>query len=362
MGDVLIETQRGLYCPLGDFHVDPWGKCARAIVTHAHTDHARWGMEEYLCTPKTGQLLLARYGEQMRGKISTLEFGERRRIGDVVVSLHPAGHVLGSAQVRIERAGGERVGETWVVSGDYKTEDDGISGGFEAVGCDVFITESTFGLPIYRWAKGEQLFGGLNSWWRRNAEEGRLCVVGCYALGKAQRLLAGLDETVGPIALHGALDGCTQVYRDCGVRLPQAESATQEWVKKSGGKGIVLAPPSSVRSAWAFKLTSLLPPENRELVTAMASGWMLIRGGRRRGNFDTGFAISDHADWPGLLGAIEATKAKRIGVTHGSVGVMVRYLSEVGYDAFGIKTQFWAEGEDDGGGGEQAGGTAGSGA
>ncbi|MCU0688759.1 MAG: ligase-associated DNA damage response exonuclease [Phycisphaerales bacterium] len=341
--DLVITTPAGLYCPAGGFHIDPWAKVEMAVTTHAHTDHARPGSTRYL-TSQTGKIVLAsRFGPQFAqaGHIDGWAYGRRERVGDVYVSLHPAGHVLGSAQVRIEHAA---TGETWVISGDYKTEDDGISEAFVPVRCHVFVTESTFGLPIYRWKPQGQVFAEINAWWRSNAASGRLSMIACYALGKAQRLLSGLDASIGPIVLHGALRSCTEAYRAAGVSLPATGHATQETARASGGRAIILAPPSAVRSAWAYKL----PRPGGEMELAMASGWMSVRGTRRRRALDKGFALSDHADWPGLLGAIEATGAERIGVTHGAVETLVRYLRECkGREAFGIATQFVGEGGGD---------------
>jgi putative mRNA 3-end processing factor len=337
--DLVITTDRGLFCPLGNFHIDPWLPVDLAVTTHGHTDHLRPGSARYLTTP-TGRVVLAhRLGPSHAGRVDALAYGRPLRVGDVTVSLHPAGHVLGSAQVRIERATGARAGETWVISGDYKTDRDGVSEPFEPVRCDTFITESTFGLPIYRWPAQEAVFGQINAWWAGNAREGRLGMIACYALGKAQRLMAGLDASIGPILIHGALKGCTEAYREAGVALPATAPATQEAVRASAGRAIVLAPPSAVRSEWAFKL----PGKDLDLTSAMASGWMSIRGTRRRRVLDRGFALSDHADWAGLLGAIEATGASRVGVTHGAIGTMVRFLRERGLDAFAVPTRFEGE-------------------
>lgn len=334
MPELIVNTARGLYCEAGGFHIDPWLPVPRAVVTHAHTDHACPGSERYLVTPTGKVVLAARYGNAER--IDALAYGVRERIGDVLVSLHPAGHVLGSAQVRIEHA---RTGETWVISGDYKTQPDGLSEPFEAVRCHTFVTESTFGLPVYRWLPNAEVFGEINAWWRANADAGTLSLIACYALGKAQRLLAGLDASIGPVLIHGALKSCTEAYRACGAALVPALAATQEHARASKGRAIVLAPPSAVRSAWAFKLAA----PGGESRIGMASGWMSIRGARRR-LYDAGFSLSDHADWPGLLNAIEATGARRVGVTHGSVATMCRYLTECkGLETFAIDTRFTGE-------------------
>jgi DNA ligase-1 len=341
MSDLIESTPQGLYCSAGGFWIDPWQGVPRAVVTHAHTDHARWGCERYLTSPTGRIVLAARLGPGAASAIDAIPYRQGVRIGDVRVSLHPAGHVLGSAQVRVERLAGPRAGEVWVVSGDYKLDRDGVSEPFEPVRCDTFITESTFGLPVYTWPDPALVMSQINAWWAACAVGGRLPILACYALGKAQRLLAGLDRSIGPILIHGALRACTDAYASAGVAMPPVQSATHHHVREAGGRAIVLAPPSAVRSAWAYKL----PGPEHELASAMASGWMTVRGGRRRQALDTGFALSDHADWPGLHAAIKATGASRVGVTHGSIGPMVRFLSERGLDAFAVQTRFMGEQE-----------------
>ncbi|MDP1662156.1 MAG: ligase-associated DNA damage response exonuclease [Phycisphaerales bacterium] len=339
-------TDRGLFCEAGGFYIDPWKAVSRAVITHGHTDHARWGHKRYLSSPTGAVVLNARFGRQVEGLIDALPYGERQRFGDVVVSLHPAGHVLGSAQVRVEHASS---GETWVVSGDYKTQDDGVSEPFEPVRCHTFITESTFGLPVYAWRPQAEVMAKMNAWWRANADAGRTSMVACYALGKAQRIMAGLDPTIGPILMHGALARCTAAYREAGVKLPGVAVATQESVRAASGRAMVLAPPSAVRSPWAFNLVKRNAV--KDLATAMASGWMQIRGARRRRSLDTGFALSDHADWHGIMSSIEATGAESIGVTHGAIGPVVRFLNEKGKHAFAVPTRWEGEaGAEEGGG------------
>ena len=243
------------------------------------------------------------------------------------LSLHPAGHVLGSAQVRLEHGG-----RVWVASGDYKVAPDRTCDPFEPVRCDVFITESTFGLPIYRWSPDEQLFAQVNDWWSRNVLAGRASVLACYSFGKAQRILSGVDPTIGPIVVHGAVRPLNDAYRAAGVQLPDTRMVTEISDKTELRRALVLCPPSAVASTWLRRFG--------ETSTAFASGWMQLRGARRRGGYDRGFVLSDHADWPGLLGAIGSTGAQRVIVTHGSVPVMVRYLQEQGLEAEGFDTEY----------------------
>jgi putative mRNA 3-end processing factor len=331
----LIEpTESGLYCERGNFHVDPWKPVERAIITHAHSDHARWGSQRYLCA-KPGEGLL-RLRLQPDASIQTVPFGEAIDMNGIRVSLHPAGHLLGSAQVRIEDP---LTGRVTVVSGDYKNQPDVTCEPFEPVICDTFITESTFGLPIYRWAPAHETFDDINNWWRDNAADNVTSIVYAYALGKAQRVIGDVDASIGPIIAHGAILRLTEAYRAAGVKLPEVLPAEPDAVKKHKGKCLVIAPPSAQNNPWLRKFG--------EQSSAFASGWMHVRGNRRRRNVDRGFALSDHADWTGLLETIRATGAKTIGVTHGYADTFARYLREQGYDAEHIRTRFSDAGEED---------------
>ena len=327
---VIQNTDRGLYCTAGDFFVDPWRPVTRAIVTHAHTDHACPGCGSYLCSESGAAVLRERVGADAR--IETVPFGRSLQLKDARISLHPAGHLLGSAQVRVEA---ERAGEVWVVSGDYKTEADRTCEAFEPVKCDVFITESTFGLPVYRWRPQAEVFAEIDAWWRANQEADRTSVLMGYALGKAQRLLAGVDASIGPIVAHGAVARFVPIYRLAGVALPETLQADAETLKRIKGRGLVVAPPSALNTPWLRKF--------QPYSIAFASGWMILRGARRRKNVDRGFVLSDHADWTGLLATIETIGARRVGVTHGYTHAMSRYLAERGYDAFTLQTRFEGE-------------------
>jgi putative mRNA 3-end processing factor len=342
--DLLLNTPDGLYCPMGDFFVDPWRPQPhhRAIITHAHSDHARLGAGHYLCAQSGLAVLRARLGSTIDAQ--GLAFGEPLTLGDVRVSLHPAGHVLGSAMVRIEATRGPR--SVWVVSGDYKTQPDCSNEVMEPIACDVFITESTFGLPVYRWESRASVLSHINAWWAHASREGEACVVYAYALGKAQSILAGLDSDLGTIFVHGAVDRFVPIYRDAGVRLPPCERATAEGVRSalaSGRGAIVVAPPSADNSAWARAFGR----KGKRVREAFASGWMRCRGPRRRRGVDKGFVLSDHADWDGLLRTIAATGAQRVGVTHGFTSVLARTLRERGIDAWELRTQFVGESASD---------------
>ena len=328
MSDMVIAKKEGLYCVPGDFYIDPWRPVDRAVITHAHSDHARVGHTRYLATAKSKGILLSRLGEIA---IDTLEYGDSITHNGVKISLHPAGHVLGSAQVRMEHKG-----EVWVASGDYKVEPDDTCEAFEPIRCDAFITESTFGLPIYRWQPQSVIFDDINQWWRRNADNRRCSVLFCYSFGKAQRILHGIDPGIGPIVCHGAVEPLNRVYREAGVRIPDTLAVPDIKDKSLYQRALVIAPPSAGGSTWMRRFG--------DYSDAFASGWMQLRGARRRRAVDRGFVLSDHADWPGLMQAIQATQAQRVIVTHGQIPVMVRWLSQNGLDAGAFDTEY---GDDD---------------
>ena len=322
--DLIVQRPEGLYCPPGDFYIDPWRRVERAVITHAHADHARSGHAHYLAHTDSAGVLRARLGARL--PLQTLPYGQAISHRGVKVSLHPAGHVLGSAQVRVEHAG-----RVWVASGDYKVAPDPTCAPFEPQRCDVFITESTFGLPIYRWAPDAEVLAGLHRWWADNADQGHASVLACYSFGKTQRILHGLDAGIGPIVCHSAADAINQAYRDAGVALPEC-TPVQALTPERAARALVLCPPNTLGSDW------MRPFGDYRL--AFASGWMRVRGGRRRAGFDRGFVLSDHADWPGLMSAIAATGAPRVIVTHGSVPVMVRHLRGLGLDAGAFDTEY----------------------
>jgi putative mRNA 3-end processing factor len=330
--DLIVERPEGLYCPDGDFYIDPWRPVDRAVITHAHGDHARVGHAHYLAAAPSAGVLRARFGDI---RLQTLAYGEAILHHGVRLSLHPAGHVLGSAQVRLEHRG-----RVWVVSGDY-----GLSGDagehnptcdpFEPVRCDCFITESTFGLPIYRWRAQHDVFDAINAWWRGNVEAGRASLLMGYSFGKAQRLLAGVDASIGAIIVHGAVEPLNRAYRDAGVRLPPTQLVSDVADKATLRRALVIAPPSVHGSVWSRRFG--------DASDAFASGWMQLRGARRRRGVDRGFVLSDHADWPGLQRAIRATGAERVIVTHGYEAVMVRWLQEQGLRAESFRTEYGDE-------------------
>ncbi len=343
--DLLQSRPEGLYCAAGDFYIDPWKPVQRALVTHAHSDHAKPGHRHYLAQSDTSALMRERLGLDPKA-LESVAYGEKRRIGSVTVSFHPAGHIPGSAQILVEHKG-----DRWVFSGDYKTEADGFCAPFEALPCRVFITESTFGLPIYRWPDAGGVFTGMLDWWAENRRRGRCSVLVGYALGKAQRLLHGIHTACGgafpgPVFAHGAVLRMNTVLRDLGHPVPEtapvgtaAKGRKAAAEKAAFRQALVLAAPSvsgnPAGEAWLrrFEPYSL----------AFASGWMGIRGPRRRRAADRGFVLSDHADWDGLNAAVRATGAERVLATHGYAEAYSRWWREQGLEAGVLETAFVGE-------------------
>ena len=316
---LLVSTPAGLACPEGGFFIDPAAAVALAVITHAHADHARPGAARYICAAPGAAVLRRRLGPDIN--LESWAYGETRRLGNVEVSLHPAGHVLGSAQVRISDGR-----ETWVVSGDYKRDADPTCERFEVVRCDTFVSEATFALPIYRWPVVDAVVADLRTWIAGNRARGRPTVLFAYSLGKAQRLLACLADAIEePVLAHGAVAAMTEAYGEAGVPLPSVEHV-QESTRGAATRGrVVLAPPSAINTPWLKRFP--------EAATAMVSGWMRVRGARRWRGVDRGFVISDHADWPALLDTIAATGARRVLATHGYTDALARTCAERGLDA-----------------------------
>ncbi|MGY3038575.1 putative mRNA 3-end processing factor [Rhodanobacter sp. TND4EL1] len=335
MSDPLLEPRpEGLYCPAGDFFIDPMLPVSRAVVTHAHGDHARSGSARYQVTEAGLGLMRERLGAD--AMIDAHAYGKRFTMGEVTVSLHPAGHVLGSAQVRMEHA--DRV---VVVSGDYKRDPDPTCVPFEPVPCDVFVTESTFGLPVYRWPPMDQVIDELLAWWDDCARRKVSAVLFCYALGKAQRILAELAKrTDRTVHLHGAMLRLVESYREAGVAMVPTAPVSESAHGRDFAGELIMAPPSAAGSPWMKRFA--------KASTGFASGWMQIRGNRRRRGYDRGFVVSDHADWPGLLRSVRDSQASRIYVTHGDGETLIRYLREQGHDALSLRVLRGIDAESDG--------------
>jgi putative mRNA 3-end processing factor len=319
--------KEGLFCPAGNFYIDAWQPVPTCVVTHAHGDHAFWGHQRYIATPDTIKILKIRLGPDLN--YQELEYGEKLKLGDAWISLHPAGHILGSAQVRIEVAG-----KVTVVSGDYKRAPDPTCLPFEVVECDIFVTESTFGLPIYQWNSGEKIKEQIVHWWKTNAEQDRPSILFAYTLGKAQRIMSLLANTPGQIYCHGAVMSISQLYKELQIPLIPFSPVSERAKGASFSKDLIIAPPSAFGSTWMRRF-----PHCR---TAFVSGWMEVRGNRRRRAVDTGFVLSDHADWPALIDTIKESKAKIIYTTHGYSATLAKYLNEMhdvqAFELHGLET------------------------
>lgn len=327
---LLTETPNGLYCSAGDFYVDPWRPVDRAVVTHPHADHARPGCKHYLAAKEGHAIFRMRLGDA--ASIEFVDFGEVQSIGGVNVSLHPAGHMTGSAQVRLEAKG-----EVVVVSGDYKLQQDATCRDFEPLRCHTFITESTFGLPIYSWEATGIVAESINGWWKKNIAAGRASLLLGYTVGKAQRLLSIINPDLGPIATHGAISKACEAYRACGVKLPCTVNVTDCDKDFDWSQCLIIAPPSALGTTW--------PRRFGNLSTAMASGWMQVRGIRRRRQVDRGFVVSDHVDWEDLMKAVSMTQAENIWVTHGYTKQVVKALCNRGLNAREVVTKFGVDEE-----------------
>lgn len=326
---IIENTDRGLYCPAGDFYIDAWQpNVPRNVVTHAHSDHSRRGSGRYLTSNENVPLMKHRLGDDIN--VDGVDYGQVTTINNVSVSLHPAGHVYGSSQIRLEHRG-----HVCVVSGDYKRDADPTCRPFEPIKCHTFVTECTFGLPLFEWPDPQSVADAVNDWWRGNIASGRTSIVLAYSLGKAQRVLAGLDASVGPILLHGAVASMVEVYRRAGVELPPAQYADVTAAKAHKGKAIVIAPPSAMNSPWARKFS----PHS----LGVASGWMRLRGIRRRRAADRGFVLSDHVDYPQLLRTIDETGAEHVIATHGYTAALARLMRERGRSATEFKTHYAGE-------------------
>ncbi len=331
MANLISFTDKGLFCEKGNFYIDPWKPVEKAIITHGHGDHAYFGHKYYLCHTHTKPILQLRLGEN---NYETIEWGKTIQMNGVNISLHPAGHIIGSSQIRIESNG-----EVWVVSGDYKVEDDGLSGKFEPIRCNVFITESTFGLPIYKWKPQQEIYNNIINWINKNKENGKTSVLLAYSLGKAQRVLQAIKETAQTIFAHGAVFNMQQMLIDAGWNLAPVERIMPDTPKDRLKETVVIAPPSADNSPWMKKFNPYS--------VGVCSGWMQVRGNARRRNVDGGFALSDHADWNGLIQTVKETRAEKVFVTHGFQSAFSRYLNEENIAiAAEVKTQYGDEDEE----------------
>lgn len=328
----LLEfNQNGIFCAQGDFYIDPWRPVKDAVITHAHSDHAKWGHQHYLAHTLSSEILYYRLGEI---NLETMNYGESRSKNGVKITFYPAGHIPGSAQIKVEYQG-----EIWVVSGDYKTEDDGLCAPFEPVKCHSFISECTFGMPVYKWKPQAEIFKDINEWWLQNQKEGKIAVLAGYSLGKAQRILQNLDLNIGKVFTHGVIQNSNEALIRNGIQLNPTTLISASTTKEELKGNIVICPPSAVGTPWMRKMSPYS--------FGYCSGWMAIRGAKRRRAADRGFVLSDHADWDGLISAIKATECETVYLTHGYTASFSRYLSEIGYDAREAKTLYGNEEENE---------------
>lgn len=327
---LITSTEKGLYCAQGDFYIDPWKPVPRALITHAHADHAVYGHHQYISTIDSIPILKYRLGNHIQ--ITGYPYRDTFTINGVTISFHPAGHIFGSAQVKLEYRG-----EIWVFSGDYKTEDDTISTPLEVVPCHTFISECTFGLPSFRWQPQQVVFDEINAWWRENKQAGKTSILCVYALGKAQRIVKHLDVGIGDIYTHGAIQNTHDVLQACGLKLPKTQKPENKQYPDAFRGSMVLTVPSVLGTSWMKKFPD---PDS-----AVVSGWMAMRGTRRRRGVEKGFVLSDHADWQGLTDTIKQTGAERIYVTHGYTRLFSRWLSDQGYNAGIMETSYLDEPE-----------------
>ncbi len=325
--DLLINNANGLYCPIADVYIDPWRPVEKALITHGHSDHARTGHTKYIAHNHSVPILKSRLGKNIN--IHGVKFGESFSINGVSCTFYPAGHIIGSAQIKLSYKG-----EDWVVTGDYKIQKDGVCTPFEPVKCHTIITESTFGLPVFQWKPQATVFEQINHWWKTNAENNRTSIICTYSLGKAQRILKYLDPSIGSIYAHDSINKINQVLNEAGIYHNQAKKVVKDL--RTFQKDIILTPPNTLKSKWGKQFVN---PS-----IAMASGWMAIQSGRKRFGLETGFVLSDHADWNGLNKAIIASEAERVIVTHGYKKAYAQWLqTEYGLNAQSIDTAFVGE-------------------
>lgn len=328
MGHLLKFTNRGIYCEQANVYIDPWKPVDYALITHGHSDHARWGHKKYLCHSLTASILKRRISADLH--IQSIPYGESIKINGVNFSFHPAAHIIGSAQIRVEYKG-----EIWVASGDYKTENDGISGELEIIKCHTFITESTFGLPVYQWKSQREIMRQINDWWGVNASVNNPSIIYAYSLGKAQRIIQHLDSSIGPVLTHGAVENMNELFRSQNITIQPTQRIVKNEQINLAKKAIIVAPPGAYNSSWTKKF--------KQAKHAAASGWMTLRGARRRRSVDRGFILSDHADWEGLNNVISASGAETVIATHGYTEPFVKWLRSKGMNAITEKTSFVGE-------------------
>ena len=323
---LITFTPKGLYCEQADVYIDPWRKVSRALITHGHSDHARRGHDAYLTHHHCVDVLKLRLGKI---NVQGIEYGHTLDINGVTISFHPAGHVIGSAMIKLEDKS-----ESWVISGDYKLANDNVSAPWEPVVCDHFVTESTFGLPVYQWEEQQVIIDDINGWWQHNRDQGIPSIITAYSLGKAQRIIKNVNSEIGPIITHHTIEKINACVRANGITLPPT-IALPDASAKDISSALILCPSRSLETKWANAI--------KDPAIGVASGWMALGKARKRRQVGKGFVLSDHADWPSLNQAVELSEAENIYVTHGFERTFAKYLSGEGYNAQAVKTLFEGE-------------------
>ncbi len=326
MPPLITFTEKGLYCAKAKVYIDPWKSVSRALITHGHSDHARRGHGAYLCHHDSVNILMHRLGKI---SVQGISYREPLVINGVTITFHPAGHVFGSAQIKLEDNK-----ERWVISGDYKLDNDGVATPFEVVQCDHFVTESTFGLPVFRWKKQQEVYDEIDQWWHENSKKNKASMICAYSLGKAQRVIKNIDTNIGPIVTHPSVEAINILIRESGVELPTTYSI-KDLSTEDLSKAMFICPSSALSGKWLQGI--------KQISVATASGWMAVRGKQRRRNPEKGFVLSDHADWTGLNKAVVETGAEHIYVTHGYTEIYAKYLREKGLNARVVSTQYEGE-------------------
>lgn len=316
---LLQLTSRGIYCHVADVYLDPIQKVSNAIISHGHGDHIKAGCKNHLCTESALPVIQHRLANP-DAVFQGIPYGRSVYINGVSFTFYPAGHIIGSAQIKVEYQG-----EIWVYTGDFKIENDGLAEEFEPVPCHHLITESTFGLPLFRWKKQESVYDEINQWWAENRKNGITSVISAYALGKSQRLIHGLDTSIGPVICHATIQQTHQIIRNQGFHLPHTYSFSRQTPKELLKGVLVIAPPPVCEGSWINKFA---PFE-----IASVSGWMTLEKRRISGQHKKSFVLSDHADWDALNKAVEYSGAENIYTTHGYVDQFARHLSGKGYNA-----------------------------
>lgn len=327
MSELLKVTSKGIYCPQADVYIDPWKPVKKALITHGHSDHARYGSKSYLCHQHSINILKSRLGNQIN--VQGVAYGQKTRINTVDFTFYPAGHIIGSAQILADN-GKER----WVVSGDYNNSKDSLISEIQPVKCDYFISECTFGLPVFTWDDPQEIFDQIQNWWIKNQKQNKASVITAYSLGKAQRIIQNINHEIGPVYTHRAVENMNEAIRTSGIPL-KPTALLDLTTKQNISQSLIVIPPGAADAKWLKDI--------KQYELAFASGWMAIRGAKRRRGIETGFVLSDHSDWQGLNSVIKETGAQKVYVTHGYTDIFCKWLNSQGQEAAILETNYVGE-------------------